>query len=290
MIPASVERLLGHWCHAPHRPPEDALALHEDGRPAQVLVVDVDPAVPLGDDVPLGTVRAPDGRPDPGGVGRSDDGGAGAVGEDEGGAPVVLVGEVGEPLDADDQDVLGASAADHVVGQRDAVAVAGAGGRDVECRRIRGAEAMREERSGRGRLVRVAHRRDDDGADLLRSDAGHGQGVPAGGLGHLDDALALTGEAALDDPGALADPLVGGVDRVDDLGVGDDPARPVGADSPDAGMPSALGRGDRDRRHRQPSGQPSRGCRRSRGWPGETGSPSSTSHSTTRPPCGAETS
>ena len=90
--------------------------------------------VALGDGVALRAVGAPDGRADAGHVGRADHDRAGAVAEDEGGRAVVGVGEVGELLDADDQDVLGAAAADHVVGQRDAVAEAGAGGRDVERR------------------------------------------------------------------------------------------------------------------------------------------------------------
>ena len=78
------------------------------------------------------------------------------------------VGEVGEPLDADDEDVLGAAAADHVVGQRDAVAEAGAGGRDVEGGGLLGAELVGDRgRDGRG-LVGVGDRGDDDAADLLR--------------------------------------------------------------------------------------------------------------------------
>ena len=212
--------------------------------------MDVDPAVALADDVPLGAVRAPDGRPDAGGVGRADDGRPGAVGEDERRPAVGLVGEVGEALDADDEDVLGTAAADHVVRERDGVAVAGAGGGDVECRGVGGAEPVGEHGGGGGRLVGEAHRRDDDGAHLLGVEAGHREGVPGGILGHLDDGLALAGPAALDDAGALADPLVGGVDRVDDLGVGDDPAGPVSADAPDPGVAGALGRGDRGRGHR----------------------------------------
>ena len=52
------------------------------------------------------------------------------------------VGEVGESLDADHQRVAGAAAADHVGGQRDAVAEACAGGGDVEGRRLVGAELV----------------------------------------------------------------------------------------------------------------------------------------------------
>ena len=62
--------------------------------------------------------------PMPGSSLGSDDDRAGAVGEDERGAAVGRVGDVGEPLDADDQHVLGGAAADHVGGQRQAVAEA----------------------------------------------------------------------------------------------------------------------------------------------------------------------
>ncbi len=56
----------------------------------------------------------------------------GAVAEDEGRAAVIRVGEVRELLDADHEDVLGAAAADHVVSDGYAVAVAGARRGDVE--------------------------------------------------------------------------------------------------------------------------------------------------------------
>ena len=108
----------------------------------------------------------------PGVVARADDGRAGAVGEDERGAAVADVGEVGEPLDADHQHVAGAAAADHVGGQRDAVAEAGAGGGDVEGRGLVGAELVGD-RGGDGRgLEHVADGRDDDAVDLPGVDAG----------------------------------------------------------------------------------------------------------------------
>src|SRR5690606_20794233 len=132
---------------------------------------------------------------------------------------------------------------------------------------------------------RVGHRGDDDGIDVGRLETGHLEGTSGGRLGHLDDALALTGEVTGFDAGPLLDPLVRGVDRLDDLGVRDDAAWAVGADTRDAGV-RRPGCGRDESGH----GQPSWGCRRRTGWPGETGSPSSTSHSTTRPPCGATTS
>ena len=159
-------------------------------------------------------------------------------------AAVGGVGEVGQLLDADHQDVLGAAAADHVVGQGDAVAVARARGGDVE-RRALDAEPVGDHGGGRRGLVGVGHGGEDDRADLRRLQAGGGDRLAGGRLGHVDDRLVGGGEAPGDDAGALADPLVGGVDQVDDLGVGHHPLGPVAADAPDAGVLGA-GRGGQD--------------------------------------------
>ena len=96
------------------------------------LVAQGRPEDVLHDGVGLGAVGAPDDRADGGGVGRSDDDRAGAVAEDEGDAAVGGIDHVGELLDADDQDVGGAAAADHVLREAQPVAEAGAGGADVE--------------------------------------------------------------------------------------------------------------------------------------------------------------
>src|SRR4029453_16458008 len=57
------------------------------------------------DGVVLVTVTAPRDRADARLVGGTEDGGAGTVGEDHRGGPVARVGDVGEPLHADDQGV-----------------------------------------------------------------------------------------------------------------------------------------------------------------------------------------
>ena len=96
--------------------------------------------------------------------------------------------------------------------------------------------ALRDERRRAGGLVGPADRGDEDRVEVGALEAGHLQGRPGGEHGHVDDRLAVPGPAPLDDAGALADPLVGGVDALDDLGVGDDPSRPVAADAGDAGV------------------------------------------------------
>ena len=70
------------------------------------------------------------------------DDGAGAVAQQEGDRPFVVVDDVGELLRADDQDVVGGTGADQRVGLGDAVAVARAGGGDVEGRGRRGTDPV----------------------------------------------------------------------------------------------------------------------------------------------------
>src|SRR5699024_4712294 len=86
------------------------------------------------------------------------------------------------------------------------------------------------------------------------------------------------------DAGPLADPFVGGVDRADDRAVGHDLGGPVATDAGDPGMVEDVR--DAERGHDCDPW----GCRRRSGWPGETGSPSSTSHSTIVPAWSACTS
>src|SRR5215207_1341411 len=280
-----VERLLGHRGHLPHRPAEDLLALHGQGRELDLVVAHVQPGRPLRDGVVLGAVGAPDRGADRRLVARPDNDGPGTVAEDEGGRAVVGVGEVRELLAADHQDVLGAAAAHHVVGQRDAVAEAGAGGGQVGRSRTAEPEALSDRGGGRRCLQRVGDGRQQHRADLLRADAGLSDRLAGGRAAHVDDALVGAGPAPALDAGALADPLVGGVDALTDLGVGDDARRAVAADAEDARVGRALRRGES---HQCIASLPS-GCSRTRGCPGDTGSPSSTSHSTTVPPCGATT-
>ena len=192
--------------------------------------------------------------PMPGVVAGSDDDGAGAVGEDERGAAVGAVGDVGEPLDADHQDVAGAAAADHVGGQRDAVAEAGAGGGDVERggRSVPSSWAIAVATAGVWNMwVTVAT---IDAVDLPGVDAGPLERRTRGGDRHHLHGLLRRREAALLDAGALLDPLVAGVDRVDDLGVRDHRDGPVGADAEDRGVPGALGLADRGHQWLPPSG------------------------------------
>ena len=122
-------------------------------------------------------------------------------------------------------------------------------------------------------------------ADRVGGEPGGGQGLLGRGHAHVDDGLVGRGDPALDDAGPLADPLVAGVDALDDLGVAHDPGRAVLPDPQDArraarvevSLMLVLTPG------------PPQGAAGPRAGPGETGSPSSTSHSMIVPPCGAIT-
>ena len=148
-----VQGLLGHLGHLPDCPAEDRLAVLAQRRPdgrvgdggflgaqrAALLagrgeLAEVQHGVGHADRVPLAAVRAPHRRADARGVGGADHHGAGAVAEQEGDGALGVVDDVGELFRADDQDVVGGAGADQRVGLGDAVAVAGAGGGDVEGR------------------------------------------------------------------------------------------------------------------------------------------------------------
>ena len=147
-----------------------------------------------------------------------------------------VVDDVGELFGADHEHILGGAGTDQRIGLGDAVAVAGAGGGDVEGRGRRRAEAVGEARGSGRRRVRVGHGGDDDGTELGGLDAGLLQGLAGGALGHVDHADVGGGAVAGDDAGALADPLVGGIDPLADVVVGDDDVGPVRADAQDAGV------------------------------------------------------
>ena len=116
-----------------------------------------------------------------------------------------------------------------------------------------------------GRLQQVGDGGDDDAVDLAGGDAGALERLPRGGDRHHLHGLLGRGPAALLDAGALLDPLVAGVDRLDHLGVGDDPGRAVGAEAEDARRAALRWRRRAGGHQDAPSG-----CSRSSGWPGET--------------------
>ena len=84
--------------------------------------------------------------------------------------------------------------------------------------------SLGDERCDGGCLQHVGDRGHDDAVDLLRIDAGPLDRLARGADGHDWTVSCRLGPAALDDARAGLDPLVAGVDELEDLVVGDDPA------------------------------------------------------------------
>lgn len=72
---------------------------------------------------------------------------------------------------------------------------------------------------------------EDDGVDVGAVQEGVRDRLASGVDGHLHDALVAAGEAAGLDAGTGVDPLVGGVDVLADLVVGDHTLGAIGADT-----------------------------------------------------------
>ncbi len=167
-------------------------------------------------------------------VTRADDGGPCRVAEQHAGVAVLPVHQTGDELDGHDENVaspLRGAAAGDVEGEHEPGAAAAG---EVERRDLTGAEAMLEERR---RVRRVGLRRvggDDDLVDLADADPGIVERRTGRRLGEVDGRLVLGGEAALADPRAGADPLVGGVDPGLPVGIGHHPLGHIGAQAEEA--------------------------------------------------------
>ena len=125
------------------------------------------------------------------------------------------VGDGGELLRADHQHGAALPRRDEPFGDREGVQVAGAGGADVERRRVVGAE-QRLEVAGGGRQQPVGARGGEhDAVEVLGGDARRAPARSRSPRGSASATRLLRrGDAALADAGALDDPLVGGVEHL----------------------------------------------------------------------------
>src|SRR5215213_2831899 len=186
------------------------------------------------DGVELVAVAAPHHRADARLVGGADHGRTGAVGEDDRRRPVLEVGDVSEPLHADDQGVARGAGPDAVVRDAEGVAEPGAPGVEVEGARSRDAQPvsyLRADARDGGAEAGAGH---DDEIELVGRQAAGGDRLATGGDGHLDEGLVLAGPPALGDADPALDPLVVGVHHLGEVVVGDPAPRAVGAQSEDA--------------------------------------------------------
>ena len=155
--------------------------------------------------------------------------GAGAVAEQHAGAAVVPVEDAREGLGADHQRALERAGAQEIVGGGEREDEARAHRLQVEGRAMVDAEPVLHRDRGRGKGVVRRRGRQHDQVDRLRIDPGIGERRARGVDRQMRGELALGGDMALPDAGALHDPLVGGVDPRRQFGIGQDLLRQIGA-------------------------------------------------------------
>ena len=155
--------------------------------------------------------------------------GAGAVAEQHAGAAVVPVENPRKGLGADHQRALEGAGAQEIVGGRQREDEARADRLQVEGRAMVDAERVLHRDRGGGKGVVRRRGRQHDQVDRLRVDPGIGQRRARRIDRQMRGELALGGDVALPDAGALHDPLVGGVDPRRQFGIGQDLLRQIGA-------------------------------------------------------------
>src|SRR5699024_10882444 len=183
----------------------------------EFLLAVLQPRAGLVDRPGLAAIGAPHRPSDPHGVGGGSDCRPRAVAKQERDRTVGGVDEIAHLLHPDDEHVPGHARAHEGVGLADPVAVPRAGRGDVEGRRGAGSDEVGDERRERGRLVEVGDRGDEDDVDIASREPRLAESVLRGGHGHVEHAGARIRPGASLDPGALGDPLVGGVDRAGDV-------------------------------------------------------------------------
>ena len=118
-------------------------------------------------------------------------------------------------LGADHQRALGQAVLEEAVGGGDGIDEARADRLDIEGGAVVHAELLLDDRGGRREGHVGRRRRDDDQVDVVVRHAGIRPAPCAGRVhGEIGGVLALGGDVALPDAGALHDPLVGGVDHL----------------------------------------------------------------------------
>ena len=167
---------------------------------------------------------------------------AGAVSEEDAGAPVLPVDEPGEHLRADHQAVLpgglGQQALHGVDGEQEAAAC----GIQVKAHRVVGQpQPPLHHAGGRGGQVVGGESGHHAGADVLRGNPGVFQRLPGGAHAHIRVGLRGAVVAGLD-AGAGGDPLVAGIHDFCQVVVGDDFRRgePAGASDFDSAHASSF--------------------------------------------------
>ena len=140
---------------------------------------------------------------------------------------------------ADHQRALERAGAQQAVGGRERVDEARADRLQIERRAMVDAEPGLHGHRGRGKGLVGRRGRQHDQIDRLGVDLGMGERGARGMQAQVRGQFAGRGDAALVDAGALHDPLVGRVDGLRQLGIGENAARQIAAAAKDNGTDHA---------------------------------------------------
>src|SRR6202165_4401645 len=175
------------------------------------------------------TVRVQVGREHAGRIGRLEHHRARAIGEQHRGGAVAPVSDARQGLRADHQRAPRFAAAYVLVGDRQRVHEPGTGGLEAEGRPAATAQAVLQQRAAVGEHQVRRGGAESDEVDISRCDACRLQGAACRLFRQIERRLALRGDVAALDAGAAANPLIGGVDHLLQIEVGDHLLRQIRA-------------------------------------------------------------
>ena len=159
--------------------------------------------------------------------------GAGAIGEQHRGATVAPIGDARQGFRADDQRAPGFPAAHVLVGDRQRVHESRAGSLDTERGPSATAQTLLQQHSAVGKHQVRGRGAEGDEINVGGCDAGGIQRAARGFLAEVDRRLPVGGDVSAFDSGAGANPLIGGINHLLQVEVGDDFFGQVGASAGD---------------------------------------------------------
>ena len=158
---------------------------------------------------------------------------AGAVAEQHAGRAIGVVDDARHHVGADHERVLRAARRDDRVADRQRIGERRARRRQIESPRLLRADLrLHQARGAREQHVR-RHRADDDHVDVVRRQARLRDRLPRRHRRQVARRHAGIDDVALANAGALHDPLVGRLDHLLEVGVGEDARRHVGGQALD---------------------------------------------------------
>ncbi len=164
---------------------------------------------------------------------------AGAVAEDDAGRAILVVDDARHHVRADHQHVLVRAARHELARRRQRIGERGTGRAQVETPGVVRADLVLDQAGGAREHHVRRHRPADDHADVGRRQPRVGDRLNRRLLAQVRRRHARIDDVPLADAGPLQDPVVGGVDHLLEIGVGQQPRRHVGGQRRDRRRPSA---------------------------------------------------